>query len=64
TSMGIDPTKKDTVFVKSMHHFRAAFEPISREVVLVDSNSLCSDKFSPGMYKKVRRPIWPLDKIG
>ncbi len=63
TSMGIDPTRKDTVFVKSMHHFRAAFEPIAREVVLVDSNSLCSDKFEPGMYKKVRRPIWPLDNI-
>ena len=64
TSMGIDPTRKDTVFVKSMHHFRAAFEPIAREVVLVDSGSLCSDKFQPGMYKKVRHPIWPLDKIG
>ena len=63
TSMGIDPTRKDTVVVKSMHHFRAAFEPIAREVVLVDSKSLCSENFTPEMFKKVRRPVWPFDQI-
>lgn len=63
TSMGIDPTRKDTVVVKSMHHFRAAFEPIAREVVLVDSKSLCSDNFAPEMYKNVRHPIWPIDNV-
>src|SRR5271166_5356798 len=36
TSLGIDPTRYCTVAVKSMQHFRAAFEPIAREVVLVD----------------------------
>ena len=30
TSLGCDPTRKDTVAVKSNHHFRAAFQPISR----------------------------------
>jgi microcystin degradation protein MlrC len=63
TSMGIDPTRKDTILVKSMQHFRAAFQPIAREVVLVDSGSLCSESYSPEMYKKVRRPIWPIDNI-
>src|SRR5258707_533748 len=41
--MGVDPTRKLTLAVKSMHHFRAAFEPISREVLLVDSGSLCTE---------------------
>jgi microcystin degradation protein MlrC len=46
-----------------MHHFRAAFQPIAREVILVDSGSLCSENFTPGHYKKVRHPIWPIDKV-
>jgi microcystin degradation protein MlrC len=62
-SMGIDPTRKDTLVVKSMHHFRADFEPIAREVVLVDSKSLCSEHYTRDMFKKVRRPAWPLDPV-
>ncbi len=40
TSLGIDPTRYTTVAVKSMQHFRAAFEPIGREVILVDTGGL------------------------
>ena len=38
-------------------------KPIAREVVLVDSKSLCSENFTPEMFKKVRRPVWPFDQI-
>jgi microcystin degradation protein MlrC len=62
-SMGIDPTRKDTLVVKSAHHFRAAFEPLGREVVLVNSQSLCAVPYSRDMYKKVRSPVWPLDPV-
>jgi hypothetical protein len=34
TSLGINPTRYRTVAVKSMQHFRAAFEPIARQVGL------------------------------
>lgn len=34
---GIDPKTKDVIVVKSSHHFRAAFEPISRKVIVADS---------------------------
>jgi microcystin degradation protein MlrC len=61
TSLGVDPTRYRTVAVKSMQHFRAAFEPIAREVVLVDTAALCSGNYAPELYTKVRRPIWPLD---
>ncbi|HEY1300137.1 MAG TPA: M81 family metallopeptidase, partial [Stellaceae bacterium] len=44
TSLGIDPARYTTVAVKSMQHFRAAFEPIAREVVLVDTGALCQVK--------------------
>jgi microcystin degradation protein MlrC len=63
TSLGIDPTRKSTVIVKSMQHFRAAFEPIAREVVEVDTGALCTRNFKERPYRKVRRPIFPLDDI-
>ena len=63
TSLGVDPTRYRTVAVKSMQHFRAAFEPIAREVVLVDTGALCSEIYTPELFTRVRRPIWPLDSI-
>jgi microcystin degradation protein MlrC len=63
TSLGVDPTRYRTVAVKSMQHFRAAFEPIAREVILVDTGALCSEIYTPELFTKVRRPVWPLDAI-
>jgi len=63
TSLGVDPRHYRTVAVKSMQHFRAAFEPIAREVVLVDTGALCSEIYTPELFTRVRRPIWPLDPI-
>jgi microcystin degradation protein MlrC len=63
TSLGVDPTRYRTVAVKSMQHFRAAFAPIAREIVLVDTGALCSGAYPAGSYVKARRPIWPLDPI-
>jgi microcystin degradation protein MlrC len=63
TSLGIDPARYTTVAVKSMQHFRAAFEPIAREVILVDTGALCSEIYTPELFDKVRRPVWPLDPI-
>jgi microcystin degradation protein MlrC len=63
TSLGVDPTRYRTVAVKSMQHFRAAFEPIARAVVLVDTGALCSEIYTPELFTRVRRPVWPLDPI-
>jgi microcystin degradation protein MlrC len=63
TSLGIDPTRYMTVVVKSMQHFRAAFAQIAREIVLVDTGALCSEIYTPELFTKVRRPVWPLDPI-
>jgi microcystin degradation protein MlrC len=61
TSFGIDPTRCWTLAVKSSHHFRAAYQPISREVITVDSGSLGSERAKEGKYQRARRPIWPID---
>ena len=63
TSLGVDPTRKSTLIVKSMQHFRAAFEPISREVLEVDTGALSTRNFKERPYRKIRRPIWPLDPL-
>jgi microcystin degradation protein MlrC len=60
-SQGIDPAAKSVVVVKSVQHFRAAYGPIAREIVLVDSGGICSPDIGRLKFKKLRRPIWPLD---
>ncbi|MEI9425748.1 M81 family metallopeptidase [Mesorhizobium sp. Cs1299R1N1] len=61
SSIGIDPLHCATIALKSYHHFRAAFEPIAREVIKVDAGGLGSA--GPRTYRHIRRPIWPLDEI-
>ena len=63
TSLGIDPARYTTVAVKSMQHFRAAFEPIAREIILVHTGALCQVDYTPELFDKVRRPVWPLDEL-
>jgi microcystin degradation protein MlrC len=60
-SQKIDPRACSVVAVKSWHHFRAAFEPISRKVMLPDSGGLASRDLKRFTYHKIRRPIYPLD---
>jgi microcystin degradation protein MlrC len=62
-SVGIDPRAKATIGLKSSHHFRAAYEPIARKVMVVDSGALCSHDLTRFNFTKVRRPVWPLDEI-
>jgi microcystin degradation protein MlrC len=62
-SQGIDPEARSVLVVKSVQHFRAAFAPIAREIVLVDSGGICSPDISRLNFTKLRRPIWPIDGI-
>ncbi len=62
-TFGIDPAAKTVVAVKSMQHFRAAFEPIAARIIVCDSGALCTPDLTKLPYKNVRRPIYPLDDI-
>jgi microcystin degradation protein MlrC len=62
-SQGIDPRQRRVVVVKSVHHFRAAYAPIAREVMIVDSGALCTPDPKRHAYQRLRRPIWPLDEF-
>jgi microcystin degradation protein MlrC len=61
-AFGIDPAAKRVVGLKSMQHFRAAFEPIAGKVIVCDSGALCTPDLTKLPYVNVRRPIFPLDR--
>ena len=60
-AFGIDPAAKRVVAIKSMQHFRAAFEPIAGQVIVCDSGALCTPDYAALPYRHVARPIFPLD---
>ncbi|NOU89371.1 MlrC domain protein [Paenibacillus sp. LMG 31460] len=60
---GIDVNTYKIVALKSSQHFRAAFEPISNQIITVDSPGLTTLQFSFFDYKRLTRPIYPLDEF-
>lgn len=60
-SFGIDPLAKRVIAVKSMQHFRAEFEPIAGRVIVCDSGALCTPQYRKFEYRRVPRPVFPLD---
>jgi len=61
-AFGIYPESKHVVALKSMQHFRAAFEPIAGHVIVCDSGALCTPRYDRLPYRNVPRPIFPLDQ--
>lgn len=61
-AFGIEPERKRVIALKSMQHFRAAFEPIAGLVVICDSGALCTVQYERLPYRNVPRPIFPLDQ--
>ncbi|MBP9048495.1 MAG: M81 family metallopeptidase [Tabrizicola sp.] len=61
-SFGIEPSDLRFLVVKSMQHFRAAFEPVAGKVIVCDSGALATPQAHLRPYVRVRRPIWPLDR--
>ena len=59
--VGIDPLLEKILVVKSTIHYRAAFEPIAKEIIEVDAPGLSSSNLSRFQYRRIRRPIFPLD---
>ncbi len=63
SNMGIDPLKRKMLVVKSTNHFMAAFGPIAKKVIYVDSDGPLSRDHRKLPYTKLQRPIWPLDAV-
>ncbi|MEZ4522613.1 MAG: M81 family metallopeptidase [Thermomicrobiales bacterium] len=60
--VGIQPEREPLLVIKSRGHFRADFEPISREIIEVDAPGAANPNLGRYQFERVRRPIWPLDR--
>jgi microcystin degradation protein MlrC len=59
TKLGVDPSAKKVVVVKSMQHFHAAYAPIASEVVYVAAPGALVPDWSLLPYTKVDKAQWP-----
>ena len=62
-SVGIDPTRKRFVIIKSRVHWRAGLGAIAREVVECAGVGVTTSDYSLLHFERVRRPVFPLDPI-
>lgn len=63
TSVGIDPQHKRFVLLKSRIHYRAGFAPLAKATFTLDGEGVTTSDNSILKYEKLRRPIYPLDRI-
>jgi len=61
-NVGVEPTEKKMLVVKSTNHFHAAFGPIAKKVLYIDSDGPLPRDYRKLPYTRVQRPIWPLDE--
>jgi microcystin degradation protein MlrC len=62
-SVGLEPRDAQIVVVKSPAAFRAAYEPIAAEIMLLDATGVCSPLLRSLPFGRVRRPLYPLDEL-
>ena len=61
TNLGVDPSERRYVVVKSMNHFRAGFDGIASTTLYATSPGAMNVDYPEIPYCRVRRPIFPLD---
>ena len=59
-SVGIEPTQKRYLVLKSRIHYRAGFKPIARAVVECDGEGVTSSDYSLFRFRKLNRATYPL----
>jgi microcystin degradation protein MlrC len=62
-SMGIEPTRKRFLMLKSRVHFRAGFGELAKHIVECAGSGVCTSDYSTLEFQRVRRPIYPLDEM-
>jgi len=60
-SQGIPPEQQHVIVVKAAVAHRQAYDPIAEATYWVDTPGPCSSNLRGFPYRKVRRPIYPLD---
>src|SRR5436853_5692057 len=61
SNLGIDPTRRKILVVKSNQHFYASFSQIAAHIIYAEGDGPLPRHYAKLPWKKVQRPIWPLD---
>jgi microcystin degradation protein MlrC len=59
TALGLDPSTRRIVVVKSNYHFQAGFAPIAKKILFCAPPGVTQPNFAAIPYTKLRRPYWP-----
>ena len=62
-SLGIEPTARRYLMLKSRIHYRVGFKPLVKAVVECAGLGVCTSDYSEVTFENVRRPIFPLDGV-
>ncbi|MBL8288875.1 MAG: M81 family metallopeptidase [Rubrivivax sp.] len=62
-ALGIAPQQKRFLMLKSRVHWRAGLKPLAHAVVECAGTGVCTSDYDLLAFKKVRRPIYPLEAI-
>ncbi len=60
TAMGIDPTQKDILVIKSTNHFYAAFSKIASDILYCSAGTPYPNNPATNPYRRARKDIWPM----
>jgi microcystin degradation protein MlrC len=62
-SQGIEPTDCSVIVIKAAVAHRKAYDPIAKGSITVDTPGPCSSNLKTFPYRRLRRPIFPLDPL-
>lgn len=62
SNVGIDPTQKKILVVKSMQHFYAGFEPIAKRIIHVSTPGTLVPDMAQIPFKRARTTMWPIQE--
>jgi microcystin degradation protein MlrC len=61
-AVGLEPSDARIVVVKSHIQFRAGYDGIAREIILLDSPGMSTDHLETLPWDKLERPMFPFDR--
>ncbi|MEA2531177.1 MAG: hypothetical protein QOG89_2821, partial [Thermomicrobiales bacterium] len=61
-AVGLEPSTAQIVVVKSHGQFRAGYRDVAKEIILLDSPGMSSDHLETLPFRRVSRPLFPLDR--
>ncbi len=59
--LGMEPTQRRYLMLKSRIHYRVGFYPITRHIIECAGRGVCTSDYAEVTFENVRRPVYPLD---